>query len=233
MVSLHYYSLLLIVATALYYALDVLLYRASSPLRWKPLAAAFALSVAPVALWMLFAPGFRETIEVVLREADKFTQSGYAFLIDLWRDLTFGAIRWQPGFAGFGLLLAPLFLIGMFDLLWNKPQDRSLLDRGLHWGWLIALIILIPLLVSVLKFRTLSTRYLLYIVPFIYTVIALAIIRLVDHFSTARHRRTPTGRSRGLPGHIVLFWSLSQKRVPRHGILSVRPGIARNRRHSA
>ena len=69
MISLHYYSLLLVGAEALYYTAWILRPHQSFRLQWKALSLAFLLSVAPLALWMVLAPGFAETLEVVMRQA--------------------------------------------------------------------------------------------------------------------------------------------------------------------
>ena len=128
---------------------------------------------------MAFAPGFQETVRVVLGAAKDADAPLLSFASDVWRDLSFGAIRWQPPYAAIGFLLIPLFIAGLFGAFHDRPAHRasgdSVYDR---WPWLFALIVFVPLAVSALMFRTLATRYILYVVPFVLAFVAYGVTTL-------------------------------------------------------
>nr|HMN26600.1 glycosyltransferase family 39 protein [Caldilineaceae bacterium] len=111
MVGLHYYSVRLVAAEAVA-ALLFLGARRSPPREWVRIGIAFALALAPLAAWMLFAPGFQATIAQVMRGAGDGQPDVFFFLDGLWRDLSFGAIRWAPAQSWLGYWLLPLVLIG-------------------------------------------------------------------------------------------------------------------------
>ncbi|NJN84069.1 MAG: hypothetical protein HC802_18550 [Caldilineaceae bacterium] len=100
-------------------------------------------------------------------------------LNDLWRDITFGNWVRQPRTAGLGWLLLPLLLIGLIDL-WLHPRLRVQENRadGPAWGWLFISALLIPLLFSLLRPKSLPTSSILYVAPVLYLLVALGIVRL-------------------------------------------------------
>lgn len=176
LLGLQYYSALLIAAEALFVlvvAATVAMGRSAggSAVRNRTVAPLIAIAVSflPLLVWMAYAPGFHETVEVVLREASRAQVSVPRFASDAWRDLSFGAIRWQPSVSAAGFLLLPIFLTGLIAAF----QDGIALQRdhaSAHerWALLFALIVFVPLLVSAIALRTLATRYMLYIVPFLF-----------------------------------------------------------------
>ena len=227
MLGYHYYSLLLVGCEWLFFL--VLTVR-SAPMigttrkedwrgaRWWD--AACLVSIVPILLWMLFSPGFHDTLTAVTR-----SMAGGAapalFFDGIWRDLSFGAFRWQPEIAALGYLLLPLVAIGVYaavrtplvlaDALPDaalapaadpataaqagtskppasrpharaprarKENDRAAQKTAADWGWLVVIVGLLPLLVSVVLFRTLAARYILFILPAIYTLAAAGIVWL-------------------------------------------------------
>ena len=203
MLGLHYYALLLLVAEAAFIMVAPWLIRRGAAgypidgLRKSSLICflAIVVSVIPLSVWLAFSPGFRETVTVVFHAASSSPVSYMAFLSDLWTDLSFGAIRWQPGFAVAGFLLLPLFVLGLVasfavhdgrglvleDATSITPSISTTSKRRSGyalWPWLFALVVFVPLVVSTLLLRTLSTRYILYIAPFTFAYIAYGIVYL-------------------------------------------------------
>ena len=198
----HYYSLLVVGCEALF-LLILLLHRRTWVLAPWWLGAVLA-SVTPIALWMLLAPGFHDTLAAI---AGGIGQGGgpsaWAFFDGLWRDLSFGAFRWPPPQSVWGYLLLPLVLLGGLVLVIlgpNKgmrsgdgslsaaetaiPPDSMPLRVGVApWGWLVVMAALLPLAVSVAFFRTLAARYILFSLPAIYALAAVGIVWLAS-----RHR---------------------------------------------
>lgn len=171
MLGLHYYSVLLIGAEGVF-LLGWLLWQ-RLPLRyWLWHGAALLLTIAPLALWMAFAPGFRATATIVLSGSDGPQPTAPAFADALWRDLTFAAIRWGSAEAVWGYLLLPLVALG-FILLLRPTNLAGFADK--QRGLLLLLVCLLPVVVSLLISRTLATRYLLYIMPPLLIVIAAGI----------------------------------------------------------
>ncbi len=227
MLGYHYYSLLLVGSEWLFFL--VLTIR-SAPMigttrkedwrgaRWWD--AACLVSIVPILLWMLFSPGFHDTLTAVTR-----SMAGGAapalFFDGIWRDLSFGAFRWQPDIAALGYLLLPLVAIGVYAAVRTpllladarsdadpvpaadaaavsqagtpkapasrphartprarKENDRAAQKTAADWGWLVVIVGLLPLLVSLLLFRTLAARYILFILPAIYTLVAAGIVWL-------------------------------------------------------
>ena len=137
-----------------------------------------AVSVLPLILWMAFSPGFGETLDVVLRESAKQHIPLSAFMAGLWRDLTFGAIRWQPRMALSGFLILPVFLIGVYAAFFTSDTDGAALRQRTLPMLLILLVVLVPVATSAVLFRTLATRYILYVLPFVYTFVAYGVLWL-------------------------------------------------------
>ncbi|MCB0057747.1 MAG: glycosyltransferase family 39 protein, partial [Caldilineaceae bacterium] len=98
MTGFHYYSVLLIGVEGLF-----LLLLAARARSWRGALAGASItlfSLAPIALWMLLAPGFRATVGVIAGGIGSgAAPSALRFADSLWRDLSFGAIRWQPEIA--------------------------------------------------------------------------------------------------------------------------------------
>ena len=139
----------------------------------------WSLSALPLLLWMAFSPGFQMTLESVLHAADVEGTPATVFLDELWRDLTVAAIRWQPAWTWIGYLWLPLLAVGLVDALWLRRRDRwSRLS-----GWYLALLLGVPVLFSAVVFGRLSTRYVLFIGPALFILMAMGIVRL---WKTAR-----------------------------------------------
>ncbi len=178
MTGFHYYSILLVGVEALFLSLLALRRRAwGDGARWL---AAVVLALTPIALWMALAPGFHDTLRVVTGNLGgaETSISAWEFLSSLWRDLTFGAIRWQPEVAVVGFALAPLAVIGLAAT--TIPETvRFRDDRGFTpWSWLVALAALLPLALSVLFAPALAARYILFVLPAIYVLAAAGIVWL-------------------------------------------------------
>jgi hypothetical protein len=180
MTLLHYYSLLLIAVEALIWGIWVLRERALR-WRWRDYLGTLALALLPIGAWLALAPGFHDTLAVVLDHAQQNPQPGLGrFLSNLWLDLTFGAIRWTPPQAWLGYLLLPLCLLGI--LTWAVPGEALVgvsRERQDWWRrWLLVLLLIIPVVLSALLFPTLATRYLLFIVPALYGLSAVGVVAL-------------------------------------------------------
>lgn len=177
MLGLQYYSALLLGCQALF-ALFVYLRLRTRRVRWPALLAAWTLSLFPLLLWMLFAPGFHETLGVVLDTSSASQITWPQFLSDLWRDLTFASIRWQPALAQVGFLLIPLAVLGALCARLT-PQHYSAADGSVdaQWGIFVLIAVLLPML-SGLLLPTLSSRYILYLWPFLVALLALGIEHL-------------------------------------------------------
>lgn len=177
MTGFHYYSILLIGVEAIFLGVLAVRRRAGQDAwRWS---AAIVLSLAPIALWMALAPGFHDTLRVVVNNIGSGnTQSALAFLDALWRDLTFGAIRWQPEGAIVGLVLAPLVTIGLAATAIPDARRFRTNPGYTPWGWLVGLAALLPLLLSVLFAPALAARYILFALPAIYVLAAAGIVWL-------------------------------------------------------
>ncbi|MBW7881690.1 MAG: glycosyltransferase family 39 protein [Caldilineaceae bacterium] len=162
MTGYHYYSLLLVAVEGLFLLLVWLRERTlAARLAWW--LGACVLSVVPISLWMLLAPGFRETYAIITGGIGQGSApTAWRFLDGLWRDLAFGGIRWQPDYAVWSYLLLLPAALGLGVLLWRDRAQR------VPWSWLVALIVLTPLAVSALLFRSLAARYILFIVPSLY-----------------------------------------------------------------
>jgi hypothetical protein len=146
---------------------------------------------------MAFSPGFHDTFAAITSGGQGAGPGVLAFADGLWRDLSYGAFRWPPSEAVWGYLLLPLVLLGAVVLAAGQPLRPSAQPAGkkaarsakaagmevVPWGWLVALVALLPLVISVVFFRSLAARYILYSVPALYTLAAAAIIWLAD-----RHR---------------------------------------------
>ena len=60
----------------------------------------------------------------------------------------------------------------------RREQESDAQKAAANWGWLVVIAGLLPLLVSVVLFRTLAARYVLFLLPAIYTLAAAGIVWL-------------------------------------------------------
>lgn len=171
MLGLHYYSAPLIGAEGLFLLFWLLWQR--QPLRhWLWQGSTLLLTIAPLVLWMVFAPGFHDTAAAVLAGVDGPQPTAQQFLAALWLDLSFAAIRWGSPEAVWGYLLLPLLALG-FVTVWQPTKLSALGDK--QRGLLLLLVGLTPVVISLVISRSLATRYLLYIMPPLLVIIAIGI----------------------------------------------------------
>lgn len=178
LVGYHYYSLLLIGCEWLFLLLVTIRSQDVTQGAWRRARwwdGACLASLVPIALWMLFSPGFQATFAVVSGSVGSGA-APEAFFDAIWRDLSFGALRWQPAISVWGYLLAPLVLIGAGVFVWDDT-GRNPADN-IPWGWLLVLVGLLPLTLSIVLFRTLAARYVLFVLPAIYALAATGIVWL-------------------------------------------------------
>lgn len=168
MLGLHYYAALALAIQAAVMATEGLLSGQLRVVPWGKLFIAYLGALIPVLLWMLFAPGFQTTLNVVLEKAGENPVTWQYFLSDLWRELTFGSIRWQPEYATVGYLFAPFVIVGTVLLIF-RPNQTPLSRLG---TWLFVTLVFLPVLIAVVALRTLVPRYILWIVPFFYILAA-------------------------------------------------------------
>jgi hypothetical protein len=174
MLGLHYYAALGLAVQATVIFLAALVTRQSSRLLWVKGGCAYVGALLPVIAWMLFSPGFQTTLHVVLDRAGENPVSWQYFLGDLWRELTFGSIRWQPEYAVWGYAVAPLVLLGaLIAIIRPGPSQTARLG-----AWLMVMLVFLPILSGAIALRTLVPRYVLWIVPLFYTLSALPAARL-------------------------------------------------------
>lgn len=167
--GLHYYAVVGVALMAAGVGLQGLVARR---LAWGVWVAAFGGAVLPLLGWMAFSPGFQATLEVVLDAADSTPITWYFFLTDLWRELSFGAIRWQPPQAVWGYALAPVMLLGAGVILLDRTPD-PVRQAG---RWIVLGVALVPILSGALILRTLSPRYILWVAPMLYLLAAVAVV---------------------------------------------------------
>ncbi len=174
MLGLHYFAALGLAIQAAVFGIDAIVQRLrrtldtpSQPI--SHLLVAFAGAVLPVALWLLFAPGFHTTLAVVLDKAGDNPVSWQYFLSDLWRELSFGSIRFPPAYATWGYTLVPLVLLGA-ALALGQPQETRFARTG---AWLIVALVVLPIVSAAIGLRTLVPRYILWVVPMIYLLALL------------------------------------------------------------
>jgi hypothetical protein len=203
MLGYHYYSLLLVGCEALFLLALTVRNQGAMPVagpgawrsaRWWD--SGYIASIVPIALWMFFSPGFHATFSAVTQNIGSGVTPA-VFFDGIWRDLSFGAFRWQPDLALWGYLLAPLVAIGAVVLARGQEgrgtpgtlvnthvgvrAARKSAARprvGAPWGWLVVMVALLPLLVSLVLFRTLAARYVLFVLPAVYTLAAVGIVWL-------------------------------------------------------
>lgn len=172
--SIHYYGLLLIGTQVLFLLTTAVWLR--PPWRHALWWGASVLgSVIPIALWMLLAPGFGATLAIVGGFPRTFGLGTFGTGFDvLWRNLMFGAFRWQPSTTQTGYLLLPLALLGGGSLAWQTGKMRS----AAPFGWLIILVVTVPLFAGILFSGSLAARYILFVTPAIYVLVAAGILWL-------------------------------------------------------
>jgi uncharacterized membrane protein len=176
MLGLHYYSVLVVGAEALG-LLWWLGRRKERKASWR-IVGAVAVAVLPLLLWMALAPAFHATVAVVMANRQAVQPGAGTFLAGLWRDLFFGAIRWQPAQAWLSYLLVPLALIGVAYQLGRTRRAPEIkwaevtFEPSLVGAHLVLLAIVVPVVVSTLLFRALATRYLLFVGPLVMLLMA-------------------------------------------------------------
>ena len=174
MLGLHYYAALGLAIQAAVLGITGLLTlfrpRVAEPtFPWSKLFVAFAGALMPVIAWMIFSPGFHTTLGIVLDKAGENPVSWQYFLGDLWRELTFGSIRWQPEYASISYAIAPLVAIGVV-VAHFQPKQNSHTRLGV---WIITVVVLLPIITGAIALRTLVPRYILWVVPLFYALAAL------------------------------------------------------------
>lgn len=174
MLGLHYYAVLALAIQAFILGIAGLLTRPLHRVPWLALVIAYAGATLPVALWMIFAPGFQTTLNVVLDKAGENPVTWQYFLGDLWRELTFGSIRWQPDYAVWGYALAPFVALGaLLLLLRRQPSPPARIA-----AWIIVATVALPIVSGTVALRTLVPRYILWVVPLLYTLAATPVAAL-------------------------------------------------------
>ena len=139
---------------------------------------ALALSATPILLWGWLSPGFRATLGAVPVGEGEAGLVWLPFLERTWKDLTFGAVRWQPALAAAGYLFLPFFFIGAFDLwrgrVTHSGDATAVSPPGgsMRWGRFFVLIVLGACAASLLVSAAIFTRYILFIAPFFCVVLA-------------------------------------------------------------
>jgi len=168
MLGLHYYSALLLLAEGIF-CLFWLLFKRASRSQWITTAAALAFAALPLLVWLALAPGFHDTVRIVLTDPTP-KPSALVFFDAFWREMSFAAVRWEVDASRWGYLWLLLVGLGVVTLLWEiqTSKQRTLL-------WLPLLAALLPIGVSAVAFPALATRYLLYVVPFLLLIITLGI----------------------------------------------------------
>ncbi len=168
MLGLHYVAALGLAIQALVIGLHALFIGPVRRIPWLKLLVAYVGAFIPLLLWMNYSPGFRATLEVVMEAAQETTITWQYFLGDLWRELSFGAIRWQPPTAKWGYTLAPLVLAGALIAIARPGRTRTT-QIG---AWTVVGLSLLPILSGATALRTLTPRYILWIAPVCYLLIA-------------------------------------------------------------
>ncbi|MCU0500666.1 MAG: glycosyltransferase family 39 protein [Anaerolineae bacterium] len=173
MLGLHYYSVLLIAAETL----CVLLMGQAMRRGRARLIAGLALSILPLILWAMFSPGFQMTLRSVMAQPLRDAGSWQVWADRLWRDITFGSVVWQPSRSAVSYILAPLLLLGVYAALRSGPRSGSQPDCPLSrtGGILFALVLVTALLASAAFQNAIHTRYVLFIAPVFYVMVALGI----------------------------------------------------------
>ncbi len=168
MLGLHYYAALALAIQAAVLGLEGFIIGPTRRLPWGMLLIAYSGALLPLLGWMLFSPGFQTTLAVVLDKASENPVSWQVFLGDLWRELSFGAIRWQPDSAVWGYAVAPLVALGALFVAIH-PRHSQINRLG---AWLLLALVLTPILMSTIFLRTLAPRYILWVVPLFYVLTA-------------------------------------------------------------
>lgn len=169
MLGLHYYAALGLAIQALVLIVDGFIRGPIRRMPWAKLFIAYLGATLPIMLWMLFSPGFHTTLTVVLKKASEDPVTWQYFLTDLWRELTFGSIRWQPDYATWGYAIAPLVLIGLLLIAIQRSQP-PIARIG---TWMIIAIVAIPIISGTIALRNLVPRYILWVVPPLYALAAI------------------------------------------------------------
>ncbi len=175
MLGFHYYSMLLILVEAIFFI--AVAARRHSVGRTL---VALGLSMLPLILWARYAPGFQVTLGSVLGGAVHSDSQIGVFLDRLWREITFGSVRWLPRQSVAGYLCLPPFVFGVLWAVGHRPNHPSgrWTITSISWNWFFLMIVAVPILVSLPFANSVPTRYLLFVVPFFYVVLALGLKEL-------------------------------------------------------
>jgi mannosyltransferase len=176
MLGLHYYSALLVAIESAFLLVYAIRLRRSVGV----VALAAGLSIIPLLLWAWLAPGFRTTVDVVFMTTGGERRPPVSFLDGFWRDAVFGAVRWQPPRAALGYLLLPFLFTGVVQgFRKSEAQGRAgSSPDAVRWEILFTAIFVVPLIVGLALTGGMATRYLLWVVPAAYLLIALGISTL-------------------------------------------------------
>jgi mannosyltransferase len=176
MSGLHYYSVLLLGVESIFLLAVTLRERRT----FVAVVVGLVLSVLPLALWTLTSPGLLATVGILSEETVQSQPNLISFLDTTWKDLSFGSVRWQPDKALLGYLLLPLLGVGVVSVLWpDRPPEvsRKWISPS-RWGVYLVMIAFIPLAASLVFSKTIATRYILFVSPFVYALVAFGITRL-------------------------------------------------------
>ncbi|MEZ4684244.1 MAG: hypothetical protein R2932_59535 [Caldilineaceae bacterium] len=194
MVGLHYYSVLLVLAEAIYCLLWLMINRADRR-QWLVLYGVLGLALLPLVVWLALAPGFHDTLRITLADTTP-KPPVLTFLAAFWRELSFASVRWESTASRWGYLWLPLIGLGAVALLYPRPTapapggeatnaqpaggpaNRVRVEPPFTRPWLLLLVAFVPVAVSAALFPALATRYLLYVVPALLCLLALGISRL-------------------------------------------------------
>ncbi len=182
MLGFHYYSVLLLGAEALFVVITAIPKRRVE----AKIALGLVISILPMVLWISFSPGFQATAGVVLQEASGTEVPWLPLMDKVWKDLSSGNTSpwagrwvWPTQQTALSYLMLPALLIGLFVATrYRSPRSSTLSPEALAWGRLFAIILIIPVIVSLLFPNRIITRYFLFVSPFFYTILALGITRL-------------------------------------------------------
>ena len=174
MLGLHYYAALGLAIQALVIGLHGSLVGPVRRVPWSKLFVTYTGTLLPILFWMLYSPGFRATLDVVLEAAEETPITWQFFISDLWRELSFGSIRWLPSQAVWGYLVAPFALLGALIAAF-RPGRTPTTQIG---TWIVVTLFMLPILSATIALRTLTPRYILWVVPMCYLLVAITAVTL-------------------------------------------------------
>ncbi len=119
MLGSHYYSALLLLAEGIFCLIWLVTQRATVR-QWLTLGGTLALAMLPLLAWFAMAPGFHDTVRMVLAGTTP-KPSALIFLTAFWREMSFAAVRWEVAESVWGYLWLPLVGLGVVALLGKMP----------------------------------------------------------------------------------------------------------------